>query len=64
MLRILGFRGARRCHAAEHSVDLVVFSDDRFVEKFYERSAVVLGRKDAVVLELHDGLLNRHPRDA
>ena len=34
---------------------------DGLVEAFDERAAVVAGGQDAVVLELNDGFLNRHP---
>ena len=37
----------------------MVFAHDVLVEPFDVRTPVVLGRQNPVVLELHDGLLNR-----
>ena len=42
----------------------MVLEDDGLVEALDERAAVVAGRQDAVVLELDDGLLDRHPAQA
>ena len=45
-------------------MQLVVLEDDGLVEALDERAAVVAGGQDAVVLELNDGFLNRHPAQA
>ena len=45
-------------------MELVVLEHDGLVEALDERAAVVSGRQDAVVLELNDGFLNRHPAQA
>ena len=63
-LRVGGLSGARRGQAAEHSVQLVVFVDRGLVETLDVGTAVVAGRQDAVVFELHHRFLDRNATQA
>lgn len=64
-MRGVGLAAARRRHAVQHTVQLVVLEDGVFVEALDECAPVVAGGQHSIVFELDDGFLNgdaAHPQ--